>query len=261
MRSRSSIFAVVAGVIFFGTLVIFSASRPAAFLREGAVRLLAPVSGLASGAGRWLAFGLEGLSPERVRFLREVETRLEAAAAALDDVSEENEALRRALGLKRESGQSIRSARVILYRQELRNEILIIDVGRKDGVHEGDPVIDEERLLIGQISEVSEESSKVAVASNPGAAFSAVLVPLGGKILAKGLGGRAFALELIPMDVPLRSGDFIRWVRDGDHRGQAIFAGSVVGMSPGVSGGFKTGRAVLVSHPELAEQVLVITRE
>jgi cell shape-determining protein MreC len=261
MRSRLSIFAVVAGFLFFGLLIAFGSTRPAASLRQGAVRFLRPVGWIGFGAGRWFAFGLEGLSPERVRSLQEMETRLEFSTAALAETSRENKALQRALGLKEKSGgDMLRSAAVLLYRQELESEILIIDIGRGEGTREGDPVVDGEGLLIGQVMEAGDGFSKIAVASNPGIVFSAELTPLGGRILAKGLGGRALSLELIPRDTPIRSGDFVRWVREDGGRQPVIFAGRAVGKGPAGSGGFKTGRAVLLSHPELARHVMVVIR-
>jgi rod shape-determining protein MreC len=191
-----------------------------------------------------------------------METRLEASAAALAEASRENEILHRALGLKEKSGgeDALRSGAVVLYRQELDSEILIIDIGREDGVREGDPVVDEQGLFIGQVSEAGGGFSKIAVASNPGIVFSAELAPLGGKVLAKGLGGRALSLEFIPRDAPIRSGDFVLWVREDGGRQPVIFAGRVVERGSPASGGFKTGRAVLLSHPELVGHVMVFIR-
>ena len=260
MQRRFTIFVIGAPLLFFGLLIIFGRSRPVAFLRIQAARIAAPYTHAAGRAGGWVGLGLEGLSAERIRGLEEDAQHLAAVEAQSRALEKENETLARALGLRTGFGASLKSGRVLQYHAVLGREALVIDLGSDAGAAEGDIVIDSEGLLIGVITEAAAGFSKVAVASNPGVTFSGALVPLGGKVLAKGIGARTLALELIPSDVPVRSGDFVIWTRDDQRGNPAVFAGRVAGSAPAGSGTFKTGRAALLSDPERVEHVMVITR-
>lgn len=193
--------------------------------------------------------------------MEEESSRLEAASARAAWLEKENESLARALGIRAEFGSGLRSARVLDYQQTMGRESLVIDLGRDEGAARGDIVIDENRLLIGEISEAGIGFSKVAIASNPDTAFPAALEPLGGKVLAKGLGARALALEFIPRDAPVRAGDFVIWSHENKRIQSAVFVARVVAPGPaGLSGVFKTGRAILLADPEVVRLVMVLTR-
>lgn len=261
MRSRFSIFASIAAILFFALVAVFGASRPASFLRSGAVGIAGPFARAAGRAGVWLGFGAESFSIGRIRALEEEAGRLAAAEARALALEKENESLSQSLGLRTGFGASLKSARVLQYQSSLGRETLVIDLGSDDGAAEGDIVIDEKRLLIGEIREAGIGFSKVAVASNPGITFSGVLVPLGGEVLAKGIGARALVLELIPSDVPVRSGDFVIWTREDQRGNPAVFAGRVAGSVAAGSGTFKTGHAVLLSDPERTDRVMVMSRQ
>ena len=261
MRSRFSIFTVIVGVLFFGLLIIFRSSAPVGYLRWSILQVISPVARIAQNTGQSSGFGLVGWSRERVRALEEDSSRLKAANARVQELERENESLARALGVRAEFGPRIKSARAISYQQVMGRESLVIDLGRDAGVAAGDIVMDENRLLLGEVAETGIGFSKVAVASNPGIAFSAVLQPLGGKVLVKGLGARALGLELIPYDAPVRSGDFVVLFDENQRVLPAVFAARVVATSTaGASAAFKTGRATLLSDPERVQMVMVLTK-
>ena len=248
---------VVTATAFFLLLVLARSTRPVSSLRMAVVRLLAPVA----SAGRSAAGYLTGVPRDQVRRLEEDSKMLAASLAEQEILKKENQSLKRLLGVQEDIPVESKGARVLAYTHVLGVETLLIDAGADRGVAAGDIVIDEHRLLVGQVTETTVGSAKVSVASNPDATFSAELVPLGGKILIKGLGGRGLALELIPYDTPLRDGDFVLWADESRSQGigTRVFAGRVVkGISSAV-GAFKTGRAVLLADPSNLGIVLVLT--
>ena len=256
MKKRARVIAAGAAILFFSLLAIFGNSRPVSSVRERAVRMLSPIE---TGA-KYAAGFFMGTSPEEIRGREDDQRCLAAGEAARLGLQKENESLRRLLGVKEKLAVPTASARVLAYTTVMGVETLFIDAGRDHGITPGDIVIDEDMLLVGHVSETTAEGAKVSVASNPGMAFSASLVPLGGKVLLKGLGGRALALELIPYDTPLRDGDFVRWTDKEQRRSPDIFAGRVVkGMSSAV-GAFKIGRAVLLADPDALDFVLILTK-
>lgn len=251
-RVRLGLFA--AAVIFFLLLAAGGRSRPASAVREAVLAAASPVAGAGSRWGVWFT----GIPASRVRELEESGLLLAARDAEIAVLRKENESLTAALGLADAAGtQRSVAARVLSYQQSMGRETLVIGAGEEAGVTEGDIVIDAHRLLVGQVSAVTSATAVVTVASNPGATFSGELVPLGGKIIFKGLGGRALALELIPYDTPLRDGDVVRWVREDAKAAPPVFAGRVVRGSASSGGAFKIGRASLLAEPDRTDTVFI----
>lgn len=245
---------IASAVLFFAALALAGASRPVAMLRGWMVRLSRPVTGVGEYIG-----GFSGAPPGEAPEEKEDRIRLSAVLAETEVLKKENESLRRALALKEERAAPMHAAAVLFYSRVLGRETLLLDAGQDQGIVEGDTVIDEHGFLVGEIAEVAPWSSKVSVASNEGTAFSASLLPVDEHILVKGLGGRALALELIPYDTVMREGDVVQWTREGRRGGAPIFAGRVVRGESAARGAFKTGRAVLLAHPEDLKHVLILT--
>lgn len=256
-RKGARIIIAGAAILFFTILAVSTHSRPVSLLRERTVRLLSPITRGAGYVGEFFT----GASRLETREWEEDRRRLASAEAERVSLQKENTSLRRLLGLKEYVAIPTVSASVLVYTSVMGRETLVIDAGQKQGITQGDIVIDENRLLVGHVSAVSAEEAKVSVASNPGMTFSASLVPLGGKILIKGIGGRALALELIPHDTPLRDGDFVQWTPEGRRGSPNIFAGRVIKDASAASGAFKTGSAVLLADPGVLKQVLIMTKE
>lgn len=255
-RKNARIITAAAAVIFFVLFAAAGGSRPVSFIRAYAIRMLSPVA----DAGEYAAGYLTGAPRRDIRGL-EVEDgrrRLAAAEAQALALWKENESLQRLLGLKESAAAAMVSARVLAYTNIMGMETLLIDAGADQGIREGDIAIDGNRLLVGRVSEVNDAGAKVSVASNAGTAFSALLLPLGGEVLASGRGGRAFSLELIPHDTPVRDGDMVLWASEQRRGDPAIFAGRVVKGMRAATGAFRTAGAVLLSDPETLEHLLVI---
>lgn len=254
VKKRVRMAAAGAAAVFFILLILGRSTRPVSEVRRWVVRTLAPVGAAGTRVGGFMT----GSNADEVLKEEEVRQRLAVAEAERSVLGQENESLRHLLGLKERAVASGIAADVLSYAHAMGTETLVIDAGSNRDIVVGDIVIDEHRLLVGQVSEINAETAVVSIASNSGSAFSGVLVPVGGKILIKGLGGRALALELIPYDTPLRDGDAVLWASESKRNAAAIFAGRVVKGSTASAGAFKTGRAVLLADPDALDRVFVI---
>lgn len=218
---------------------------------------MAPFMRLADGAGRAIASG-RGFPFSSCGTCDDERAAADVVPAKLAQAVAENTSLKKMLGLKQEFGPALVPARVLLYNQEWDREWLIIDAGEADGIKVGDPVIDEREFLVGEIAEVGAMTSSVAIASGAGMTFGVALVPAGGEALAHGIGARALHLELIPRDTPVRFGDMAVRTEKSNKKIPSIFAGRIISVDDQAGGAFKTATAVLLSHPERIDRVMVV---
>ncbi len=182
------------------------------------------------------------------------EEKLAGATATIGELTAENNRLRSALGFKEKYKVSMQGASVVYYGSELGKEYLLIDRGANENIQKGTVVVDANGLLVGTVKDVENSFAKVGIAANTEEVFDVELVPSGVKAFAKGLGNRAFSLELLPQNAAVRSGDYVM-VKSA----QSVFLlGEVVRVETSGTGAFKEVRAVLISHPDLEEEVFVI---
>lgn len=246
MLRKNAIFKVLAAVILLGVLIFFSASGPISSLREAPFRILKPFMNAAMNLGRTLEIETADMSNEQIKTLN----------FALEELRAENQTLKQALGFKEESGLPLKGGRVLLYSREFGKEFLVIDRGEKEGIKEGDLAVDAERLLVGVVRGIGKDFAKVGIASNDGEVFEGELVPAKARVLAKGRGSRAFSLELIPQDTPIRQGDFVALV--SQKRNINFLLGQVASEKTNGTAPFKKAGAVLLARPEFLKEVFVV---
>jgi len=128
--------------------------------------------------------------------------------AELDKLEEENKSLRQALDLGLEKDFKLAFARIIS--KDISQDFILIDKGKKDGILENMPVITEQKVLIGRISETYEKFSKIMLISNKQSSFDAKILnqeECSGVI--KGLGNFNLLLDLISLENEVYPGDVI----------------------------------------------------
>ena len=87
-------------------------------------------------------------------------------------------------------------------------DVLIIDVGTKDGVRLGSEIIMAEGPVLGVVAEIFGDTAKVRLFSTSGEKTNAVLERGGESIILEGRGSGLFKFTL-PRNVPVESGDRI----------------------------------------------------
>lgn len=243
--------------LFLFCVIIFMGSRiPLTALRASVMRVFIPAMRAARNTGRWVISYRDSASAEKCDEIGRYEQARAVVEARLVEALAAAASLERALGLKQRLDPAAKSAWVTLYVSGTPAEMLVIDVGDEDSVHVGDIVIDEEGFFVGNIAETGPGFSKVTVASNAGVTFPVALA--GGEALAKGIGARAFLVELIPQDVSLRTGDFVRRVSKNTRNTGAMLAARLTDEGSISGGAFKKAHAILLTRPELLEKVFII---
>lgn len=244
-----AIFAVLAGLVFFSETKILKS------IRGAVVKASIPFINVSREIIHiWeLAFG--GLTSKEALQLISENQKLKAREFSIEKLVAENELMSKGLGFKERSKIVLKGARVILYSRELGKEFLLIDQGEEDGVSPGDKVISADRLFIGTVHESGRGFSKVRLASNSGEAFEAELIPAGIKVLAKGLGGGSFSLELIPTESRVRRGDFVALPHLNS---ESFLMGEVTSADIALNSAFQQARAVFLIRPKLLHEVFVV---
>lgn len=127
------------------------------------------------------------------------------ANASLRNLEIENEALRGALSLGMEKEFMLNQAEVV--GKDISQDYLIIGKGAKDAMRVGFPVVTPQKALVGKISEVYQNFSKVILISNKKLSFDAQIQERDIYGMVKGSERGKILLELIPREKEVRVGD------------------------------------------------------
>lgn len=253
MRSRFFIYIIVS-VILIGSLVFFNARAPGQFLRMQIFKGIRPAMISLHRFRVWNSSAFLQMENDGETGV-DTKEKLIAAKAEIETLIEENSRLRFAFGFKEKNKIDLKGASVVYHGREFGKEYLLIDRGTDEEIKKGDSVVDANGLLIGRIADGENLFAKVSIASNTEEVFDVELLPLGVKAFAKGLGGRAFSLELIAQNAVIRRGDHIM-AKIGQF---SFLLGEVVRMETNGTGAFKEVRGVLLSHPDWEGEVFVVS--
>lgn len=130
-----------------------------------------------------------------------------AENAGLLELKKENEILRQALEIGLEKEFKLVLAQVS--GKDISEDSLIINKGSKDGVKNNQPVITEQKFLIGKISESYKDFSKVMLISNKASSFDGKIANSGVFGIIKGKGNSKILFDLIPKEKEIKKGDLV----------------------------------------------------
>ena len=123
----------------------------------------------------------------------------------LSNLKSENETLRRALGIELQKEYALYFAGII--GKDVSEDSIVIDKGSDDGVVEKMPVITEQKVAVGRISEVYKNYSRVVLISNKSFSFDANIMDKDITGVVRGSGNLKSYLDLIPRDKDVLIGD------------------------------------------------------
>lgn len=235
-----------------GLLVFFSKSTPLIKIRAGIFWVLEPAMSLASG----VRMALVGV-PDGTRENSDSQ-RLKIVSFELERMREENKTLRSALAFEEESQTLLYGARVVSYLKEFGKEFLLVKASKEIVVSIGTVVVDGNGLLVGLVKEENNGFIKVEVASNSGLTLEVEIIPANVRAVARGLGSRTFAIELLPQDAPVRAGDFVAVAKVPF---PLLLLAEITSVEIQAASVFKESKAVTISRPEtLREVFLAVSR-
>ena len=163
--------ATIAAIIIIG--VFSSANRDASIAENAGGTVITPAHGAVSSIGRWFSgitsyFGnVKSLRSEN-ESLKSENNSLQKKISDMQGLQKENDKLRKMLELKEKSVDiSMLAATVSAKDPSNWYSSFTINKGDRDGVKKNQPIVDADRNLVGQISEVGENWAKVITILDP----------------------------------------------------------------------------------------------
>jgi len=127
--------------------------------------------------------------------------------AAIIGLKKENKFLREALEVGLEKEFKLQVTEVI--GKDISQDFILTNKGSKDGILEGSPVITQQKALIGKISEIYDDFSKVMLISHKESSFDTEVQERSVEGIVKGKGNFKLFLELIPKEKEIKEGDLL----------------------------------------------------
>lgn len=207
MLSRKFFIAIIAAVILILFLFLFGQEVKSFFYF-----LSSPFQKVLWKAGNNGSGFLEGILKagslkNRTKQLELEKSELLSELALLNGLKEENRILREALALGLKKDFKLSMAQII--GRDISQDFILIDKGSKDKISKNMPVVSQQKVLVGRISEVYEKFSKVMLISNKNSFFDGEILNKDIQGIVKGKGNAKLFLDLIPRDDEISQGDFI----------------------------------------------------
>lgn len=221
-------------------------------LRAVSSYTITPVGGVFSGLGRGVAdFGrlvltARNLAGENQRLKTEV-ANLRQKLVEDSQLRQENTALRAELQFGETAVKQLRPAQIVSYQPDNFRQFLTVNRGSKDGIKTGQAVIAEGQVLVGKISEVTLNSSKVFLLTDPNFKLGALDQDSPSKATGtiKGqLGSGGLVMERIPQDQVIKPGDTIVTSGLGSELPKGLIIGQVESVDQKDNAVFQSAQVV-----------------
>jgi rod shape-determining protein MreC len=124
------------------------------------------------------------------------------------ELEEENKSLKQALSIELDRDFKLSLGEII--GKDISQDFIMIDKGTRDGILKDMPVITEQKILIGKISEAYDRFSKIMLISSKESSFDAQIMSLPScSGVIKGRGDSKLLFELIPQEEMVSQGDVV----------------------------------------------------
>ena len=165
-----------------------------------------PVQKIFWGAGEGSADFLEGIIrtgnlKNKLNELTLKNQELIAKIISSEALEKENEVLREALGIGLQKEFKLALSQVI--GKDISQDFILIDKGVRDGLLKDMPIITEQNVLVGRVSEVYDRFSKVMLISHKDSSLDA------GFGIVRGRGNFNLLFDLIPREQEIFQGDIV----------------------------------------------------
>lgn len=179
------------------------------------MRIISPVQervysislGVTSFKGDWL---VKRDLLEENRLLKERLRDYQMDLSRVNSLQEENELLKKELRFVKESGHKYVAARIVTGVSDPLSKSVIINRGSVDGIMKGFAVVAGEGIMVGKISEVQSNFSKVLLLNDNKSKVAATIQNVDRTTgLVEGQFGLSFSMTNIPQDSPVKIDDLI----------------------------------------------------
>lgn len=147
--------------------------------------------------------------------------------ARLEELKKENEELREQLSYKKKSNFDLVSAVVISNDPNNLLRVININKGSKDGVKKEDLVVVSEGILVGQVTEVYDNFSKVLLIIDVYSRIKAKVQDSNADGIILGEHGLGLIMDLIPQDKVIKNGDVIVASSEPEGESQVFLIGEI----------------------------------
>ncbi len=144
---------------------------------------------------------------------------------SLKELEKENQGLREALEVGLQKNFRLALADVI--GKDTSGDAFLINMGLRDGLLEGMPVITSQKVLLGKVAQVYDSFSYVSLISDKESSFDAKISDTKTTGVVKGKGNLKLELDLISQDKEVNPGDFIVSTALGGVYPKGILVGSI----------------------------------
>lgn len=239
------VLAVLLALVFLNPKNIFSPFRTALLWVSGPFQRAASSLGRTMADSVYFLGSISEIRQENERLIRENDS-LVSRVASLASQRNENENLRKELGLAPWEKFELETAFITLQGDQKTGNWLEIDKGSADGIGEGMPVIVSEGILIGKIGSVSRNTSRIMLLLDPGSFVNAADLDTGSKGIVRGEFGLGIVMDLVDQGDPLNQGDLV----------------ATSGLGGGIPKGLLIGRIqeIKISDDKLFQQALLVPR-
>ena len=173
-------------------------------------------------------------------------------------VAQQNQRLKQLLDTRQSLGLKVQLARVIGVDLGAYRYRLTLNLGARDGVEPGQPVIDAHGVM-GQIKEVLPTTSLVMLVTDPEHAIPVVIERSGLRTVAYGSrDGDQLTLPDIPLAADVRVGDHLLTSGLGGRFPPGFPVGDVASVSPSATGMFQVAHARPAADIYRSEDVLLL---
>lgn len=212
MKQRTSIKIILAVIITIGVFAAINFLGFSAKIKNTFYLASSPIQNFFWQAGNSVStffntiFKVNTLR-ERYENLLLENQKLLAEIATLKEYEKENIALRDALQIGLEKDYEIAFARIA--GKDTAGESIVIDKGAKDGLSKDMAVITPQKSLVGRISGVFDNFSRVQLISSTKSSFDAKIQDKNITGVLKGEGNQRIFIDLLPVDAEIKEGDVV----------------------------------------------------
>ena len=232
-------------------------------VRYTASVVVEPVYRLANlpGAGMHalgVAFADRTLLTEQNQRLREDLLLANARLNRMASVAQQNQRLKELLDTQRSLHLNVQLARVVGVDLGAWQQRLVLNLGARDGVKPGQPVIDAHGVM-GQVVEVLPSTSVVMLVTDPAHAIPVVVERSGLRTVAYGArDGGGMVLPDIPLAADVRPGDKLLTSGLGGRFPPGFPVGKVTAVGAGPSGMFRVAQVQPAADIDRSDDVLLL---